>query len=201
MDNTIIIAIISSGALSTLISALFSLWQTRRKKADGVRDGVKMILYDRIKFLGKKYIERGYVTTEELDLQTEEEKKALEEKAEELKGFLTFVKETLGDAVKEVKLSAELGNAPAAITSATGMSFEMEKYMRRVNPEMDFPSMRILELNPDHDAVKAMQNAMVGDTQKAKDYAKLLHGQALLLADLPLPDPMGYAALVCKLMK
>lgn len=67
MDNTIIVAIISSGALSTLISALFSLWQTRRKKADGVRDGVKMILYDRIKFLGKKYIDRGYITTEELE--------------------------------------------------------------------------------------------------------------------------------------
>lgn len=67
MDKTIIIAIISSGALSTLISGLFSIWQTRRKKADGVRDGVKMILYDRIKFLGKKYIERGYVTTEELE--------------------------------------------------------------------------------------------------------------------------------------
>lgn len=67
MDNSIIIAIISSGALSTLISAMFNLWQTRRKKADGVRDGVKMILYDRIKFLGKEYIDRGYVTTEELE--------------------------------------------------------------------------------------------------------------------------------------
>ena len=67
MDKTIIIAIISSGALSTLISGLFSIWQTRRKEADGVRDGVKMILYDRIKFLGKKYIERGYVTTEQLE--------------------------------------------------------------------------------------------------------------------------------------
>lgn len=67
MNDSIVLAIISSGALSTLISALFSLWQNRRKKADGVRDGVRMILYDRVKFLGKKYIERGYVTTEELE--------------------------------------------------------------------------------------------------------------------------------------
>lgn len=67
MDKTIVIAIISSGALSTLISGFFSLWQTRRKKADGVRDGIKILLYDRIKYLGKEYLERGYVTTEELE--------------------------------------------------------------------------------------------------------------------------------------
>jgi molecular chaperone HtpG len=81
------------------------------------------------------------------------------------------------------------------------MSFEMEKYMRRANPDMPFPSHRILELNPEHPAVLAMQTAMVGDTQKAKDYAKLLCAQALLMADLPIDDPAEYTELVCKLMK
>ena len=42
---------------------------------------------------------------------------------------------------------------------------------------------------------------MIGDTQKAKDYAALLYAQAQLLADLPLSDPMAYTELVCKLMK
>ncbi len=139
--------------------------------------------------------------TEDLGLQSEDDKKALEEKAEEMKGLLTFVKETLGEAVQEVKLSGSLGDSPVLVTPGTGMSFEMEKYMRRANPEIPFPSTRILELNPEHPAVQAMQNAMVGDTQKAKDYAKLLHGQALLMADLPLADPVAYAELVCKLMK
>ena len=138
--------------------------------------------------------------TEDLGLQSEEEKKALEEKTEELKGFLTFVKETLGDAVKEVKLSAELGSAPAAITSATGMSFEMEKYMKRMNPEFDFPTERILELNTDHEAVKALQSTMTADPVLAKDYAQLLYSQALLLAELPLEDPAAYTELVCKLL-
>ena len=139
--------------------------------------------------------------TEDLGLQTEEEKKATEEKAEALKGLLDFVKETLGEEVTEVKLSASLGNAPASVRSATGMSFEMEKYMRRMNPEIPFPTTRILELNGEHEAVKAMQSAMIGDTQKAKDYAALLYAQAQLLADLPLQDPMAYTELVCKLMK
>ena len=141
------------------------------------------------------------IVTEDLGLQSEEEKKELEQKTEEMKGLLTFVQETLGEDVQEVKLSGSLGDAPVAVSPGMGMSCEMEKYMRRVNPNAPFPSHRILELNPEHPAVQAMEKAMVGDTQKAKEYAKLLHGQALLLADLPLPDPMGYAALVCKLMK
>ena len=140
-------------------------------------------------------------STEDLGLQSEEEKKAIEEKAEELKEFLSFVKNTLGDSIKEVKLSGNLGNAPACMTPASGVSFEMEKYMRRVNPEMAFPNERILELNPEHPAVQAMQAALVSDTQKARDYAQLLCGQAQLLAELPLEDPMGYTELVCKLMK
>ena len=149
------------------------------------------------------YEEKSFcnVTTEDLGLQSEEEKKAIEEKAEEMKGLLTFVQETLGEAVKEVKLSGSLGDAPAAMTPASGMSFEMEKYMRRVNPEMDFPAERILELNPEHAAVKAMQAAMISDTQKAKDYAQILCCQAQLMAELPLEDPAAYTELICKLMK
>ena len=141
------------------------------------------------------------VSTEDLGLQTEEEKKQAEEKAEEMKGLLTFVKETLGDRVKEVKLSSELGSHPVCMTPAEGMSFEMEKYMKRANPEFAFPVGRVLELNPEHEAVQAMQKAMTEDPEKAKDYAKLLCCQAQLMAELPLDDPYAYTELVCRLMK
>ncbi len=149
------------------------------------------------------YMEKPFcnVSTEDLGLQTEEEKKQAEEKAEEMKGLLTFVKETLGDRVKEVKLSSELGSHPVCMTPAEGMSFEMEKYMKRANPEFAFPVGRVLELNPEHEAVQAMQKAMTEDPEKAKDYAKLLCYQAQLMAELPLDDPYAYTELVCKLMK
>ena len=140
-------------------------------------------------------------SSEDLGLQTEEEKKQAEEKAEELKGMLTFVKESLGEQVKEVRLSADLGSAPACMVPDAGMSFEMEKYMKRVNPEFAFPVGRILELNADHPAVQAMQKAMTEDPLKAKDYALLLMYQAQLMAELPLEDPFAYTELVCKLMQ
>ena len=149
------------------------------------------------------YDEKNFcnAATEDLGLQTEEEKKELEEKTQAMQGMLDFVKNAMGEAVQEVKLNGDLGDSPACVTPGSGMSFEMEKYMRRMNPEVPFPSHRILELNPEHEAVKAMQSAMVGDTQKAKDYATLLYGQALLMADLPLEDPAEFGKLVCKLMK
>ena len=149
------------------------------------------------------YMEKPFcnVSTEDLGLQTEEEKKQAEEKAEEMKGLLTFVKESLGDRVKEVKLSSELGSHPVCMTPAEGMSFEMEKYMKRANPEFAFPVGRVLELNPEHEAVQAMQKAMTEDPEKAKDYAKLLCYQAQLMAELPLDDPYAYTELVCRLMK
>ena len=149
------------------------------------------------------YMEKQFcnASSEDLGLQTEEEKKEAEEKAEQMKGFLTFVQETLGEQVKEVKLSQNLGSYPVCMSPEAGMSFEMEKYMKRANPEFAFSVGRILELNADHEAVKAMQKAMTEDPIKAKDYAQLLCYQAQLMAQLPLEDPYAYTELVCKLMK
>ena len=149
------------------------------------------------------YKEKAFcnAATEDLGLQTEEEKKELEEKTQAMQGLLDFVKQSLSESVQEVKLNGNLGDSPACMTPGSGMSFEMEKYMRKMNPDVPFPSHRILELNPEHEAVQAMHSALVGDTQKAKDYASLLYGQALLMADLPLEDPAEFGKLICKLMK
>ena len=149
------------------------------------------------------YEEKSFcnAASEDLGLQSQEEKKAAEEKAEQMKGFLTFVKESLPEQVKEVRLSADLGSHPVCLVPEGGMSFEMEKYMKRVNPEFAFPVGRILELNPDHAAVQAMLCAMTAEPARARDYAQLLYCQAQLMAELPLEDPMAYTELVCRLMK
>ena len=149
------------------------------------------------------YAEKSFcnAATEDLGLQSDEEKESIKQKTEELQSLLTFVKDSLPEEITEVRLSGELGDMPVCMVPAGGMSFEMEKYMKRMNPEFNFPSQRVLELNPEHPAVQAMEKAMVGNTEKAKDYAKLLCCQAKLLADLPLEDPAEYTALVCKLMQ
>ncbi len=149
------------------------------------------------------YMEKAFCNeySEDLGLQTEDEMKEAEEKEDNLKGFLSFVQESLGEQVKEVRLSSNLGSHPVCMTPEAGMSFEMEKYMKRANPEMAFTVGRILELNPDHEAVQSMEKAMTEDPLKAKDYARLLMYQAQLMAELPLEDPYAYTDLVCRLMK
>ncbi len=149
-----------------------------------------------------KYMEKDFcnASTEDLGLSSEEEKKQTEEKAEALKDVLTFVKDTLGDRVKEVRLSASLGSHPVCVVPDSGMSFEMEKYMKRANPEMAYTAGRILELNGDHPMLSALQKAMTENPDRAKDYAQLLFDQALLMADLPLADPVAYTDLVCRLL-
>ena len=150
-----------------------------------------------------KYMEKSFcnASTEDLGLSSEEEKKQTEEKTEALKDVLTFVKDTLGDRVKEVRLSASLGSHPVCVVPDSGMSFEMEKYMKRANPEMAYTAGRILELNGDHPMVAALQKAMTENPDRAKDYAQLLFDQALLMADLPLADPVAYTDLVCRLLE
>ena len=77
----------------------------------------------------------------------------------------------------------------------------MEKYFQLMQPDNSIKAQRILELNTEHPAFTALENAVTADPEKAKIYAKLLYDQALLIAGLPLDDPSGYTDLVCGLMK
>ena len=128
------------------------------------------------------------------------EKKS-EEAAAAHKSVFDFVKEALGDSVKEVKASARLKSHPVCLTAGEGLSFEMEKYFQAVQPDAALKADRILELNVDHPAFQALESAVEADPDKAKKYASLLYSQALLIAGLPLEDPSGYTDLVCELMK
>jgi len=150
-----------------------------------------------------KYQEKDFrnVATEDLGLQSEEEKKLTEETQEMEKDVLSFIKDTLGEKVQEVRISQTLRSHPVCLVPEPGMSFEMEKYMKRVNPEFSYESGRILELNAEHAAFSALKNAMETDREKAAVYAKLLFSQALLIADLPLENPTEYTDLVCSLMQ
>ncbi|MCF2663028.1 molecular chaperone HtpG [Oscillibacter valericigenes] len=137
-----------------------------------------------------------------LDQEIEEgaEKKA-EEAAGEHKAAFDFVKEALGDQVKEVKASSRLKSHPVCLTAGEGLSFEMEKYFHAVQPDSPIKADRILELNVEHPAFAALEAAVTEDPEKAKKYATLLYDQALLIAGLPLEDPSAYTDLVCELMK
>ena len=134
--------------------------------------------------------------------ESEDEKKEAEQKAADNKEVLDFVKETLGDKIKEARISRILKSHACCLTADGGVSIEMEKYMRKQGGELaDFQGEHVLELNADSSAFAAMKNALSSDKELAAKYAKILYDQALLIAGLPLEDPSEYSDLVCSLMK
>ena len=143
------------------------------------------------------------VTDEDALPQTDEEKAASEKKAEESKDVLAFVKETLGDKIKEARVSKILKSGAVCLTADGPVTIEMEKYFSRMDPEraQGMKAQRVLELNPDSGAFAALREAVDSDPEKAKKYAELLYDQALLIAGLPLEDTAAYTELVCSLMK
>jgi len=146
----------------------------------------------------EKKAEEAAAATEE---KAEEVVEAAEEKAEAGKGVLEAMKEALGEQVHDVRISNILKSAACCLTADGPVSLEMEKYMRKVDGDRAPKAQRVLELNPDSAPYAAVKKALEeGDQEKVAKYSKLLYGQALMLADLPLEDPAAYAQLVCSLM-
>ena len=146
------------------------------------------------------YQDKEFRSVLDQELEDGDQQKA-QEAADAHKDVFTFVKETLGEQVKEVRASARLKSHPVCLTAGEGLSFEMEKYFQTVQPDSAIKADRILELNTGHPAFTALEAAVTADPEKAKKYATLLYDQALLIAGLPLEDPSGYTDLVCELMR
>ena len=142
------------------------------------------------------------VLTDDLGFETEEEKKASEERNAESKEFLDFVKESIGDSLSSARLSGKLASQAAALTTDGGVSFEMEKYFSN-GPSEEMRSIkatRILELNPEHEAVKAVRSAWeAGDSEKAAKLSKVLYALSELMAGVEVEDPAEFSRAVSEL--
>ena len=152
----------------------------------------------------KRYDDKPFcnIATEDLGLETEEQKKETEQKEAEAKDLLAFVKETLGDAIERAVLSHKLVSGAVCLSTEGGVTLEMERYFRSMPgaPE-HLKAIRILEFNAEHPAYKAMAEAFAADDkEKATKIAKILHAQALLMAGETLDDPAEYSEMVCSLI-
>jgi molecular chaperone HtpG len=138
----------------------------------------------------------------EVDLDSEDEKAAHEaERQEQERDFaelLTWLKETLSDHVKEVRLSARLTASPAClITDTFGITPALAR-MYRASGQVVPVGKRILELNPKHSLVTGLQQAHKnrGDDSSLVETAELLYGTALLAEGGVPEDPAKFAGLL-----
>ena len=127
-------------------------------------------------------------------------KKELEKINEDNKSLLESLKEALKEKVVDVKVSNRLKSHPVCLVSDQGVSFEMEKVLNAMPDGQDVKAGRILEINPNHDIFKAIQNVYQNNADKINDYASLLFDQALLIEGLSIEDPVAFSNKICELM-
>jgi molecular chaperone HtpG len=126
---------------------------------------------------------------------------AAEEKTTDQGDFadlLAWLKETLDEHVKEVRLSTRLTSSPAClITDTFGITPQLARMYRASGQEVPVGK-RILELNPDHPLVTGLRQALADSETKdgLAETAELLYGTALLAEGGALDDPARFAALL-----
>jgi molecular chaperone HtpG len=142
----------------------------------------------------KEWMLKDITTIEAPDSRTEEEKKEIEE---EFKPLVEKIKETLGEEIKEVKISTRLTESPSCVIKDSsdpmaGMA-AMFAQMGQEMPEIPL----ILEINPDHELVKKLEN--VKDETLFKDMAWLLLDTAKLSEGIEPKDKTAFAQRIAKL--
>lgn len=136
----------------------------------------------------------------EVDLSAEgdESEAEREEQQKEFADLLAWMKETLSEHVKEVRLSTRLTDSPAClITDAFGITPALARLYRASGQDVPVGK-RILELNPNHPLVTGLRQAQHdrSDDASLAETAELLYGTALLAEGGALDDPARFAELL-----
>ena len=147
---------------------------------------------------GKTFIN---VCDENLDLDTEEEKKELEKINTEQKELLDAIKESLGTKVNSVRFTNKLKNHPVCLTSEGGISVEMEKTLNSM-PGQNTPvkAQTVLEISSANPVADKLKSLFGSDKDLLKDYSKLLYDEACLIGGRSIDDPAEHTRIICKLM-
>ncbi len=131
---------------------------------------------------------------------TDLEKTQAEEAEKSNQELLDFLKERLNGQVAAVRISKILKSGACCLTAEGPISIEMAQYFKKINAGFPMETGKVLELNPNAPAFEALCKAFAEDQDKAAKYGEILYCQALLIANLPLPDPVRYTRLVTELM-
>ncbi|MBR2912309.1 MAG: molecular chaperone HtpG, partial [Oscillospiraceae bacterium] len=132
------------------------------------------------------------VSANDIDLDTEEEKKALEEKKEAGKAMFELMCGALDGRVQRVTLSSRLKSHPVCLTSEGDLTLEMEKVLNAMPMDNKVQAKLVMEINPEHPVYERLQALYGTDDEKLKKYSQLLYNQALLIEGMPVTDPVAF---------
>jgi len=146
---------------------------------------------------GKKFMN---ICDDALNLDTEDEKKALETENESAKDMFAAMKDAIGEKINAVRFTNKLKKHPVCLTSEGGISLEMEKTLNSMPGANDkIKAQLVLEINANHPVAEKLK-AIKDDKDTLSKYAKLLYGEACLISGAGIDDPVEHSNLVCELM-
>jgi len=123
-------------------------------------------------------------------LDTEEEKKAAETEAEQFKELVSRIKEALGEAVKDVRVSHRLTDSAACLVAGEhDMGMNLERLLKAAGQKVP-GSKPILEINVQHPIVARLKDE--ADKERFGDWSRILFDQAMLAEGGQLDDPAGF---------
>ena len=133
------------------------------------------------------------------ELSTDEEKKEAKQKEKDFKPIVEKIKNALGDAVKEVRLSKRLADSPSCIVvDENDPSLQMERMMRAMGQQLRGEVKPILEINAEHPILQRLKDT--DDEALIADTAFVLLDQALLLEGSTLKDTADFVKRLNKLL-
>ncbi len=139
------------------------------------------------------------ISTENLNLDSEEEKEELKQLNEDNAAVLGVMKETLGDTVTAVRFTNRLKTHPVCLVSEGVLSLEMEKVLRQMPNSTGAKAEIVLEINKDHPIAAKLQS-MLADRDELEKYTKILYAQARLIEGLTVDNPTELSNLICSLL-
>ena len=137
---------------------------------------------------------------EEPEKQAEDDAEPVKES--EIATLIALVKQTLGEAVKDVRTTDRLTDSAVCLVADDGdMDMRLER-MLKAHKQLNTDSVRILEINPKHDLIKNMAGAATkgGAADDLADLAHLLLDQARIIEGETLPDPAAFSRRMATVM-
>lgn len=150
-----------------------------------------LMSYDEKKFVN--------VSSENVDLDTEEEKEHIKRTNEESKDMLQFMLESLAE-VKNVKFTNKLKKHPVCLTTEGSISLEMEKVLNNMPTGENVKAEVVLEINESHPIADKLRKLYETDKETLKTYTKILYDQARLIEGLTVANPTELTNLICELL-
>ena len=146
----------------------------------------------------KKFVN---VSKDDVDLDSEEDKKKLDKLNEKSKHMFEEMKKSLGNSnVTDIKFTHRLKNHAVCLTSVGDISVEMEKVLNALPNDEKVNAKMVMEINESHPIKKKLEELYKNDLEELEKYTKILYSEARLIEGLPIDNPTEISNLICDII-